>query len=136
MALSADTALQFRNTGPLVTGYGTVKTGSTIYKHAMVAFDSGAKIVACANTATTHFAGIAIKGYAAGTTCEFWTLCEVRLPVTGVTAGITGDTIYSVDDETIGTATTLGPPVGTLQELDGTSYGWTRLGILTMGNSS
>lgn len=138
MALSADRILETRNVRGICRGSGTVKTGSTIYKGAYVGRSSTGKIVACSNAGTSvRFVGVAEAGAVAGAVCNYLYNYEVLVPVkTGTTNGNTYKAIFAVDDQTVSTATTLGPCVGTLRELATTLTGWVAIGMTALTDNT
>lgn len=127
MALSADRELLWENAKVSSTVTGTVKTGSTLYKGAIVVQETTGRLAAASNAgASTRFFGIALAQYTAGQTARCQRGGRVRLPYNSLTVANNLRLTYCADDENPSTATTLGPSIGTQQRVDG-NYIWVDL---------
>lgn len=142
MALSANATYELRNTKNMIRGAMQIKTAAKIYKHAFVVAQGAGVAGPAVNGTSSHFLGLAVQGEttslaAALTTATYITNCEARLPIiSGISAGMVGDTISAYDDAQAGVTTTNGPPIGRMTAIDGTSYVWVWLGHLTLGSAS
>ncbi len=143
MALSANATYELRNTKNMIRGSMQIHTAAKIYKHAIVVVQGTDGVCGPAvNGTSSHFLGLAVQGEttslaAALTTATYITNCEARLPIiSGISAGMVGDTILAYDDAQAGITTTNGPPIGRMTAIDGTSYVWVWLGHLTLGSAS
>lgn len=134
MALAANRVLQVRNRDGARRYSFVVNTSSVIYQHAFVAIGAtDQKLRPCANAATLRFVGISDAGQTEYPVTGDGTLrvevianVEVKAPlVTAITAGVAHDTdLFCVDDETLTTATTLGPNAGVMTQFVAANSGW------------
>jgi hypothetical protein len=134
MALSAAVNLQFRNTQGQSRYSLVVVTGVTIYKGGLVGrVLSGGKARPCRNATTEVFAGVALSdktGVSDGSvSITLVNDCEILITcASSVTGGLAQTTkLYAVDDASVTTASTLGPEVGTLQDLPSSTTAWVKL---------
>lgn len=113
MALSADTSRVYELGD--VNGL-TVASGVTVYEGAFVFAlkSSGQAVVASPAISTHSFAGIAIKGAAAGETVRVKDNGKVQMPVTGASAASVGQIVYASDDGTLTLTASTNVPVGTV----------------------
>lgn len=117
MALTTGRNLKLR--GDMRVHAAVIKTGITIYKHALVALDAAGVLTTCQNSTTQKGIGIAKDTYAVGdgtVVGEAFTDCDVFAPIAAaVTVALAINTkLYAADDETVTTSNTLGPEIGTL----------------------
>ena len=127
MALAADREVLWENSTASSIVTGTVKTGETLYKGAIVAQLAAGGLIAAGNDgSTTRFFGIALAQYTAGQTARCQAGGRVRLPYNSLTVATNQRIVYCADDENPSTATTLGPSIGTQQRVDG-NYIWVDL---------
>jgi hypothetical protein len=138
MALSADTALNLKNVRGEMEVTGVVKTAYTLYKHGLIMALSSGLLRPCANVAsTTKFVGLSKKGYAAGETATLYTNIWAQVPLkTGVSAAHLHHEVYAYDDEKAFQGSTLGPAIGTLEEIVSATSGWIWLGHVPNGHST
>jgi hypothetical protein len=124
MALTTGRNIRLRETGK--KRYAVIATNAVIYKHALVALNAAGRLAACANSTTQKGAGLACDTYATGDGStvfgEYYEDCLALLPIAAtVTAALALNTkLYAADDETVTTATTLGPEIGTLAQIPAT----------------
>lgn len=129
MALTASRNLSTRATHLQRRGSGPILTGAKIYKGAFLAWTTAGKLTVAANAATLNSAGIADREYDIGTNGEYAEFSfghEVLAPVAAsVTQGLMSDTLlFCADDETVTTATTLGPEIGVLMQPPSGGFAW------------
>ncbi len=137
MALGANTSLETRFRNGMARRVFVITSAAVIYKHALLVLTAAGTAKPGANETTTTFAGMAVESssgafpvtgdgvYTVTVNCEL----EVKCPlVTAITAGDTNTTsLYLVDDQTITTANTLGPPCGKMTQFVATNSGWVAL---------
>ncbi len=143
MALSANTALQMRNTTGKALRNRVIKTGAKVYKHAIICAAvgfTGNPAVVAANSTTQRYLGIAEDECLTGDgtrTVNVIDCCEVLTPLkTSVTKGMVNDLIYAFDDQTGTNLPTLGPAIGTLTEFVAANSGWVLLRSTALADAS
>lgn len=142
MALSANTALQMRNTRGMQLRSRTINTSSKIWKHAIVCLETatGNAALPAANSTTIRFFGIATEECLTGNgtrTVTVFDNVEVLMPLkTSVTKGMVNDAMYAADDATAGNLATLGPQMGTLTEFVAANSGWVLLRSTALSDAS
>jgi predicted secreted hydrolase len=132
MALAANRNLQERNIETKSRGSATVAAGQTIYKGSLVAIlvADGTLVVCSDATTTIRGAGISEKQWAAGEVADYTYGHDVLLPMASgdtITNASINASMFAVDDETVGTTTTLGPAIGVLKERVSATSGWVRI---------
>jgi len=137
MALSADRILTVRNNRAERVYSLAVKTGTTVYKGALLVTNAAGTAQPATNITTTPFFGVADAGYTATETSRVLTNLEVQLPLkTSVTVGMVGDAMYCADDQYATNLNTLGPQCGVLTEFTSANLGWVLLGGSALSNAS
>ncbi len=137
-ALTANASRTFRNTVGKTRHTYTVKTNSTIFKHALVGVDVSANLAKrAADDATTRFAGIAIEN-STGTfpmtgngtkTVTVYNNLEVQLVLeTNVTKAKILSPMYATTDQDIAFSSTGGAECGQLTEWVAANDGYVFLG--------
>lgn len=135
MALSANTPVQWLAGSENVLVSRTIKTAKKIYEGAIItqikATTGNPAEPATNDGAANVFLGIAMAEALTGNgtrTIQCRATGVVRLAVEAtVTKGLINTLVYAKDDGSVGTATTLGPSVGTVFELSDAGYAWIRL---------
>lgn len=127
MALTADTIIDVYNIveqPPIVRPPITVKSGSTIYKGAMCALNSGELIPA---SSTAENVGFAIEGYAAGDEAlvQYDHIC--KLSISGVTNANLGDKVYSTADNAFQLSSSSASLVGYIVGIESTGVAYVRI---------
>lgn len=140
MALSANTALQTRNTTGKLRNF-VVKTSSVIYKHALCCVNAAGTLVAAANTTTTTFVGVAEDGPVTGDgtkTVNCIVDGEFLITIaTTLTKGLqTSSAVYATDDSACTNVATLGPVVGVMTQWVSSTTGWIGLRQATLAKAS
>lgn len=143
MTVTANQALQLRNTNGRARYSRTVKTGQVIYKHTYVFFavTDGLAYSGEKWTATTmRFAGVATTGPITGNgtrTIELFDQVEILATLkTSVTKGHSGDAMHVFDNFALTQLTTHGPQCGVLREFVAANSGWVMLRAAAMADGT
>jgi hypothetical protein len=150
-ALTANTALQFRNREGQKWGNALVATSTTIYHNSLIMKNGLGFLLPCAINTTSTFAGIAhidnptvasgIIGDGSTVYLDYFWGVDALLPaVTAVTTGEVGLAAYCGDDNTVASSATTskGPQIGLLEEVPAALTAWVaiRSGAMAKGTTS
>lgn len=130
-ALAASTIRPIRNIAAMKKGSAVVKSGVTVYKSSLLYLDSNSQLDKCADLgAAGNFAGVALNEVVGdGTkTAEYSYGHEELLACeSGVTYAYVGKSVYAFTDNGVTEASTVGPCVGTLRQLESASLAWVEI---------
>src|SRR3990172_12020148 len=143
MALSANRALQVRNTTGKRLYSKVIKTGVKFWQGAIVCVNAAGLAVVAANSATMEYLGICDAECLTGNGTRTVTAFDnVEIHITGadaktsITAGHEGEIAYAFDDAAVHAVNTLGPQIGVFVERVGANDVWVALRMGVMANGA